>query len=52
MPLWYITHDSGTLPAGLSESPEPESRRLACGHIGQGEDQRLCGEPLATGVSV
>ena len=27
-----------TLPAGLSESPEPESRNLSCGHIGEGED--------------
>ena len=24
----YITHDRGTPPAGLSESPEPESRDL------------------------
>ena len=49
MPLGYITHDSGTLPAGLSESPEPESRNLACWHIGEGEDLRPSGEPSADG---
>ena len=46
-PLWYITHDDGSLPAGLSESPEPEGRNLACCHIGEGEDLQPCGEPPA-----
>ena len=46
-PLWYITHDGGSLPAGLSESPEPEGRNLACCHIGEGEDLQPCGEPPA-----
>ena len=35
MPLWYITHDCRILPTGLSDSPGPESRNLACGHTGR-----------------
>ena len=30
LPLQYVAHDGGTLPAGLSDSPESESRNLSC----------------------
>ena len=40
-------HDGGTLPAGLPDSPESESRNLACWHTGEGDDLRPCGEPPA-----
>ena len=46
VPLRYIAHDGGTHPAGLSDSPESESRNLACWHTGEG-DLRPCGEPPA-----
>ena len=35
MTVCYIIHDNGTLPAGLSEQPEPESRHLACPRWGR-----------------
>ena len=45
MPLRYIACDGGTFPAGLPDSPESESRNLACWHTGEREDLRPCGEP-------
>ena len=50
MSWWYIIHDGGTLPVGLSESSEPESRHVACGHIGEGEDLGQCGEKKKTNL--
>lgn len=47
MPLWYSIHNCGILPARLSESPEPESRNLACWRKGEEEDLQPRGEPPA-----
>ena len=44
---WYSLNDSGTPPARLSNTPEPENQDMACRPTFEGEALWIPGEPSA-----